>query len=330
MKNENLKLVRNKPIDTSYLPTPKNFDEYIGQEHAKKLILALFEGCRLSNAIMPHMLFTGPSGGGKTEIVRITTEKIGAVYHRIMVTPDLSECDFLHLVDKAEEKYPDKLLVFHLDEAHNLNNRLTEMFYSFIETSRLPRSADEFDMDPLVTRKIQNLVVIFSGNKPGAIKKELRNRLISIELDDYSFDELKQILLQGSRKKGLSIDEKAIEKLVLASQSVPRTGLMLLKEISLFSAGHKIDLAIIDNFFSLKKISSTGFSYYHMKMLNFLFKQPGYTARLGVLASILGIDTKLIQHTIEPTLLRKHLITTTTMGRKLTRKGVDFIAETVS
>jgi len=320
---KSLKLVKEKKEDFSYLPSPDDLSGFIGQERAIEQIERYAQKAALDKKAFTSIIVIGKTGCGKTAIAKAMAKVAGSSYYSLMVTSDMSRHDILYIVEKAERAGAEYVLI-HLDEAHNLSRALREMLYSFFECGSLPLIADGA-IDPLVTRKVPKLTFVFTTNYPGALGKEFKNRLPRIELDDYTIEDIKKIVSIGGTKMGLSFEGDSLARLAMAANETPREGLMYAWDITKLFSEKVVDSAIVDKYFSLKKIDSTGLPHYHNKVLKFLFNQPNYTARLGVLSSVLGVDTKLIQSTIEPTLFQKHLINSTSMGRKLTRRGIDFV-----
>ena len=69
----------------------------------------------------------------------------------------------------------------------------------------------------------------------------------------------------------------------------------------------------------VERISGLGADNIQQKLMSLLGNGP---QRVGVLASMLGVSTKVLQKTVEPFLLRQGLIVKTDMGlRTLTENG---------
>jgi len=123
------------------------------------------------------------------------------------------------------------------------------------------------------------------------------------------------------------ISDGALNKIAAASQQVPRTALLVLRELSVRNFGKPvISEDYVDELLTLMKVEpNNGLNYLQCKLLCFLLKQPEYTARVGIITGILGVDMKYFHTEIEPELVKKHFLDRSSAGgRKLQRNGVDF------
>ena len=125
------------------------------------------------------------------------------------------------------------------------------------------------------------------------------------------------------------VSEEAIDKIASVSQEIPRNALTLLRELTLRNYGKPfIDVDSVDDLLTLMKVESdSGLNYLQCKLMFFLLGQPEYTARVGIITAILGVDTKYFHNEIEPALIKKHLLDRSVSGgRKLQRKGIELAA----
>ena len=139
---------------------------------------------------MSNVVILGPSGCGKTLLARNLANKLGAKYYSIMCSKKTNREYIAYIVEKMV-----KGDILHFDECHALTSGTQEILYSLIDNQCIPR-----DSDPLLTLKVPEITLIFTTNHPGLLNKELRNRLITIELEAYSLDDIKQIIRQASKK----------------------------------------------------------------------------------------------------------------------------------
>lgn len=159
-------------------------NRFIGQKDAVERIFALNAGAMAAGKVMPHLLIQGPSGCGKTSLTKNLASQIGTNYYEVICHKKVSREDIVYTIDKTK-----KGDILHFDECHALNQSCQEVLYGLIDSNTIPMCGDV-----LLTQKAPEITLVFTTNNPGLLRKELRNRLITIELEVYSLDEIKEII----------------------------------------------------------------------------------------------------------------------------------------
>ena len=182
------------------------FKGIIGQTQAKLAITDwyLYE--------QQPLLIYGSSGFGKT----MFAESLGAK------TIDTTQMrgDRLNTILKPIKEAEDGDILF-FDEIHSLPGKVLEGLYKIIDTNSF------YDPELCMDLKLPDVRFIFATNILDKLPEAFMNRCRFVELQEYSSEELTQIIHQIYP----DIQKTAIKSIVKASKGVPRTALSLSKSI---------------------------------------------------------------------------------------------------
>lgn len=186
--------------------TEELFKGIIGQTQAKLAITDWY--------LYEHqpLLIYGSSGFGKT----MFAESLGAK------TIDTTQMrgDRLNTILKPIKEAEDGDILF-FDEIHSLPGKVLEGLYKIIDTNSF------YDPELCMDLKLPDIRFIFATNILDKLPEAFMNRCRFVELQEYSTEELTQIIHQLYP----DIQETAIDPIVKASKGVPRMALSLSKSI---------------------------------------------------------------------------------------------------
>lgn len=182
------------------------FPDVIGQSQAKLAITDWY------NFEKQPLLLYGSSGYGKTKLAEDLKCK----------TIDTTQMrgDRLNTILKPIKEAEDGDILF-FDEIHSLPGKVLEGLYKIIDTNSF------YDPELCMDLKLPDIRFIFATNILDKLPEAFMNRCRFVELQEYSKEELTQIIHQLYP----DIQETAIEPIVKASKGVPRTALSLSKSI---------------------------------------------------------------------------------------------------
>ena len=192
------------------------FEKIIGQSQAKLAIKdwLLYE--------QQPLLIYGSSGFGKT----MFAESLGAK------TIDTTQFrgDRLNTILKPIKEAEDGEILF-FDEIHSLPGKVLEGLYKIIDKGTF------YDTELCMDLPLPDVRFVFATNILTPLPEAFKNRCRFIELQEYSEEELAQIVQAANPK----LTPEAIPSIIRASKGVPRTALSLAKSIIAGAKSEKYD-----------------------------------------------------------------------------------------
>lgn len=202
------------------------FKDIIGQKQAKLAIQDwyLYE--------QQPLLIYGSSGFGKT----MFAESLGAK------TIDTTQMrgDRLNTILKPIKEAEDGEILF-FDEIHSLPGKVLEGLYKIIDKGTF------YDTELCMDLELPKVRFVFATNILTPLPEAFKNRCRFVELQDYSQEELAQIVHRAQP----DLDIKSIPSIIRASKGVPRTALSLAKSIIAGSKTEKLENIGVDEVNSL-------------------------------------------------------------------------------
>lgn len=251
------------------------WNEFIGQEEIKTELVTILK----SRLPIPHILFYGGWGMGKTTLAKLVAERIGLSSYHVGTQKSISFSDYYD--------------VHVIDEIHSLSR--PEELYPIME----------------------NKVFMGCTTKIGAMDLPLRSRFVEFVFRDYSNEEIMKIV-KVATKSFRNLSDGALNRIAIRSRGVPRTAINLAYRLIRYCRVHKLEFTPvnIDKMCEYFGIDEKGFTIQDMKYLDVL-KNINRPIGLTTLSALTGIDKNTLTLVIEPFLLKEGLITVTSSGRTL-------------
>ena len=195
------------------------FEKIVGQDQAKRAIQDWY-----LHEQQPLLIY-GASGFGKT----MFAECMGA----ITIDSTQMRGDRINTILKPIKEAEDGDILF-FDEIHSLPGKVLEGLYKIIDKGTF------YDTELCIDLPIPRVRFVFATNILNPLPEAFINRCRFVELQDYTPEELEQIV----HLRYPDLDESGIPNLIKAAKGVPRTALSYAKSII---AGAKTDeVKIID------------------------------------------------------------------------------------
>lgn len=191
---------------------PRKFAEVVGQANAVKVLTG-----KLKTGDLPHaILFTGPSGTGKTTLAKILAARLGATDTDLMEINAASErgIDMVRQVQRAAYQEPcGKSRVFIIDEAHKMTGDAQTAFLKVLEP--IPDTC----------------YFMLPTTDPGKLLKAIHSRCTAIALKAVKFDDVMGVLIRIAEAEGFSASQEVLEKIVEAADGGVRKAIVLLEQV---------------------------------------------------------------------------------------------------
>lgn len=307
--------------------------ELIGHDNTKKQLHLAITASRLRNSSLPHMLFAGTAGCGKTSLARYIATSAGYPFLSVMPN-DMKD-------RQAVVKILNKLDHTNYDDMGNVIGPLTPTVIFFDEVHRIPDKGqellgiamEEYEIaSPVANKKmwIPYFTLIGATTLPGSLTKPFRERFkMFITFKPYEKDDLCKIVSYHASRLKINIVPEGIIGIVSRSRGIPRIAVGFIERLRDIMVSIKADIAtpyIVERMFEVLRIDSEGCTETELKILKTLFEN-NIPIGMENLAIMTETDQKTLKDYVEPFLIRKGLILVSGKGRIITQKGIDYIED---
>ena len=204
------------------------FKDTIGQNAAKERIKHWALGAAASDGYMKPLFIGGEPGLGKTHIINAivkilpvaTPEKKGNI---IMVEKGSELGTFTSFMDEIVIKYisdrDGAIIVDEMHEAHpKTQNSIRAMIQPDVERKAVTFSHNDYPIcvDP------KKFTWVFASNEVDKFKRAFQSRVLSIDLQPYTAEEIAEMLVNMVEKNGLKFNEDSIMPLARTSRGTAR------------------------------------------------------------------------------------------------------------
>ncbi len=197
---------------------PKNFDQMIGQHKALEVIKK-----KLKKGTLPHtILFTGPTGVGKTTIARILRRKLkcNEIDYKEMNCADdrgiAMARELSNNVGVSPLAKDSECRIWVLDEFHQTTTTAQEALLKTLEDT--PETAYIF----LLT------------SQPNKVIAAIQSRATIIKLEGLHPAEIDQLVLEIARRENVKLKESVRQKIIEVAEGSARRALNLLDKVMEF------------------------------------------------------------------------------------------------
>ena len=296
-------------------------NHWVGQQDVIKRFRVALEAAWNDGTRLPHMLFTGPPGVGKTELAHLAAKEMCVEIHE-RIAQVVSN---MGMLNGLLMQGLDKDIIF-LDEIHELLPNAQTLLYRAMEGGQITISKGG---DRSYTIPIKDVTVFGATTDEYALLRPLRDRFkLILPFTEYSSDDLAHITLQRAKLKGIQLSEDVAVNIAERSRGTPRLAIRLLESCYRYARSQGEDQITPDHFnrtVELDGIDHVGLGSDEQRYLRFLARRPGEPIRLMTLESALAIHRRTIQSVVEPYLIQLGFIERQQAGRVITNAGLDHL-----
>lgn len=266
---------------------------------------------------LPHMLFVGPPGVGKTELAHLAAREMGVRIHERLAQTLMSPGAVNSLLLDTE----DKEIVF-IDEVHELLPLFQTTLYRAMEDRQVFVSGRD---DKTLAMPLSNITICAATTDVYSLLPPLRDRFkVTLPFTFYDVGSLTEIAQQQAIQMGIAITHEIAQAIASRSRGTPRLSIRLLEACHRFTRSKgetEVTREHFDATIRLEGLDELGLGPDEQRYLRYLSRRQE-PVRLTTLESALGVHRKTLQTVIEPFLVRANLIERSDRGRCLTEDGV--------
>lgn len=300
------------------------FPDIIGQQSAKR-VLDFHIGGFKATKVMPHLMFVAPKGCGKTTMAKAVARTLKGIddakrYFEINCSTIKNVKQFFNQLVIPLMQDRDATILF--DEASEIPKDVSMAMLTILNPNSENMTSFSFE-DYTVDFDFSRLSFMFATTETQSVFHALMDRLERVDLEEYSIDEMGQIVAMNLE---IDIESKTLRDIAgvlrgnaRAAQKMAHKIVSYSKQNSVrrFDATHWKHLSRILNIFPL------GLNVTEIQLLRIL--KDNKDCSLTNLSAKTGISKQAVQRDFEIYLQKHSLMEITTAGRNITAKGLDYL-----
>ncbi|AJC49917.1 Holliday junction branch migration DNA helicase RuvB [Mycoplasma flocculare] len=306
---------------------PTSFENFIGQKKLVETLQVLISSSQKRKQSLDHILFYGPPGTGKTTLANIVANTLETKIKYVQGPLLEKKSDVLAVLANISQD-----TIIFIDEIHGINKNIEELLYAAMEEFVIDLQIGVDGERKIMRMKLPQFTLIGASTKLAQISTPLQNRFGFVaKIVDYTLDEMIQIIRNSASVLKLKMNVEIVKYVAGFSNNTPRIANNLLKRIRDFALvlnAKRIDREIVNRTFDSIGIYNQGLTQINIEYLTVLVKIfKGKSVALDVISSVLKEHRQTIVNIIEPPLIERELIEKTSRGRRITKKGRNYLEE---
>jgi Holliday junction DNA helicase RuvB len=308
---------------------PKWLREVVGQKAVVQRLAIRLNAVRKLKEPLPHILFDGPPGLGKTTFATVLPNELGTTI-QLTSGPALAKPgDLLPFLTNADEGS-----VLFVDEIHRMPRVVEEFLYPAMEDFRVDIVLGEGVNARTISMRLKHFTVIGATTRSGMLSGPMRDRFKHHEhLEFYTVAELAEIVRINARKLHTEITDEAALELAQRSRGTPRIANARLSWARHFAASEadgRITLETARAALDMQEVDREGLDKQDRRYLELLVGVHG-GGPVGVesLAASMSVPVDTLSDEVEPYLLREQFIVRSPRGRVATPRTFQLLGRPV-
>jgi Holliday junction DNA helicase RuvB len=295
---------------------PQALSEVVGQRAVAERLAVLLEAARRRGEPLPHLLFDGPPGLGKTTFACVLHREMGVELHITSGAALDKKADVLPYLTNAGEGS-----ILFIDEIHRLPRVVEEFLYPVMEDFRVDFVLGEGMAARTINLPLKRFTIIGATTRSGMLSAPLRDRFHMHEhLEFYEVDELAQIVTTNAAKLRTTIDRDAAEELARRSRGTPRLAnsrLRWVRDYAVARSNGHVSMDVARRALEMQEIDACGLDKQDRRYLETLIRVfGGGPAGVEALGATMHVAVDTLEEEVEPFLLRSEFIVRTPRGRR--------------
>jgi Holliday junction DNA helicase RuvB len=294
---------------------PRLLREVIGQQKVVERLGIVLNACKKLKEPLPHIIFDGPPGLGKTTFANVLPNEMGTAL-QMTSGPALSKPgDLLPFLTNADEGS-----FLFIDEIHRMPRVVEEFIYPAMEDFRIDIILGEGINARTITMKLKRFTVIGATTRSGMLSGPMRDRFKRHEhLEFYTVEELAQIVRVNARKLQTELTDDAAVEIARRSRGTPRIAnsrLWWARSFATSEADGRVTLDMAREALTRDEVDSEGLDAQDRRYLETLIGVfGGGPTGVEAIAATMNLPSDTLSDEIEPYLLREQFIIRSPRGR---------------
>ena len=319
-------------IDYDALLRPNSLSQVVGLDEQKVVLSTIIKAAKIQRQPVDHILLLGPAGTGKTTLAHAVASEMGTPC--FTTTGTNLAAQFTNYETLFQEVLPviDQNGIVFCDEIHRIANLMQDTLLPWLERNELtlryraPRAGKGVKKGDWVALggTTKPFTFIAATTRIGLLQRPFADRFeLKLQLDFYDNDAMFQITRRSAWLLGFGFSDAAMWEIAKRSKGVPRIGNNYVRYANQWAIAHDryVDVPQAKQIMGELGIDEYGLDKNDRKLLSYLM-ELGRPAGSTTLCAYMSIDKASLEETIEPFLLRKHLLEKTARGRIISDKGI--------
>ena len=297
---------------------PQRLSEVVGQRKVAERLSIALAAARMRNEPLPHILFDGPPGLGKTTFATVLHNELGVELNMTSGPALDKKMDVMPFLTNASEGS-----ILFIDEIHRLPKTVEEFIYPVMEDFRVDVVLGEGMSARTINLPLKKFTIIGATTRSGMLSGPLRDRFHMHEhLEFYDVPDLARIVAVNAIKLKTTVTPEAALELAQRSRGTPRLAnarLRWVRDFATARADGNITLPIARDALDMQEIDAEGMDRQDRRYLETLIGVfQGGPAGVEAIAATMNIAVDTLSDEVEHYLLRRHFIVRTSRGRRAT------------
>lgn len=297
---------------------PQFLHDFMGQESVKERLEVVIGAAKMRKEPLPHCLFSGPPGLGKTTLANILSKEMGT---NIVVTSGAvieKPGDLAGILTNLQTGD-----ILFIDEIHLLIRAAEEYLYPALEDFFLDITIDSGPSARSVRVKLNKFTLVGATTRVGLLSSPLRSRFgFTCRLDYYEPALIARILQRTAKILNLSIGQEAVMEIAERSRGTPRIAINLLRWVRDYAqmrTSNVIDRGVAVKALEMLSIDEKGLDEMDKRILEVMMDHyNGGPVGINAISAAVGEEGSTIEEVYEPYLIMQGLLKRTPRGRELT------------